>query len=106
MKIKELKEKNDKELNLELSNLIKEYKDLKFKKVTGVIDKMTKTVVVKVEYNKMHPLYKKYIKKSKKFKAHDEKNECKIGDFVKIASTRPLSKEKFWEVIEIIVKAK
>jgi small subunit ribosomal protein S17 len=86
----------------------KESTDKKRKTMTGVVvsDKMKKTVVVKVEYNKIHPLYKKYIKKSKKFKAHDEKNECKIGDFVKIASTRPLSKEKFWEVIEILVKAK
>ncbi len=82
--------------------------DKKQKTMIGVVvsDKMEKTVVVKVEYNRMHPLYKKYVKKSKKFKAHDEKNECKIGDFVKIASTRPLSKEKFWEVIEILVKAK
>lgn len=80
----------------------------KQKTMTGIVvsDKMNKTVVVKVEYNRIHPLYKKYVKKSKKFKAHDEKNECKIGDFVKIASTRPLSKEKFWEVIEVVVKAK
>lgn len=86
----------------------KENTGKKRKTMTGVVvsDKMKKTVVVQVEYNKMHPLYKKYVKKSKKFKAHDEKNECKIGDFVKIASTRPLSKEKFWEVVEILVKAK
>ncbi len=71
-----------------------------------VSDKMNKTVTVRIEYNKLHPLYKKYIKKSKKFKAHDEKNECKVGDFIKIASTRPLSKDKFWEVIEIIKRAK
>jgi len=78
------------------------------KTMNGVVvsNKMDKTIVVKVVYNKLHPLYKKYIKESKKFKAHDEKNECRIGDFVKIASTRPLSKEKRWELIEIITKAK
>jgi small subunit ribosomal protein S17 len=78
------------------------------KTMSGVVvsDKMDKTIVVKVEYNIVHPLYKKYIKQSKKFKAHDEKNECHEGDFVKIGSTRPLSKEKRWELLEIITKAK
>ena len=78
------------------------------KTMSGIVtsNKMSKTIVVKVEYNLLHPLYKKYIKRSKKFKAHDEKNECQIGDFVKIASTRPLSKEKRWELIEIVTKAK
>jgi len=76
--------------------------------MSGVVisNKMAKTIVVKVEYNILHPLYKKYIKRSKKFKAHDEKNECQIGDFVKIGSTRPLSKEKRWELLEIVTKAK
>ncbi|HOJ62875.1 MAG TPA: 30S ribosomal protein S17 [Spirochaetota bacterium] len=68
-------------------------------------DKMDKTVVVSVEYNKMHPLYKKYVKKTKKFKAHDENNECKEGDLVRIESCRPISKEKKWRVVEIIKKA-
>lgn len=73
---------------------------------TVVSDKMDKTVVVKVEYNKMHPLYKKYVKKSKKFKAHDENNECKEGDVVRIESSKPISKDKKWKVVEIVKKAK
>ncbi|MCG8571489.1 MAG: 30S ribosomal protein S17 [Spirochaetes bacterium] len=77
------------------------------KTMSGVVvsDKMDKTIVVLVEDKVMHPLYKKYVKKSKRYKAHDEKNECRIGDFVKIQSTRPLSKQKQWEMIEIITKA-
>ena len=69
-------------------------------------DKMDKTVVVAVVDKVKHPLYKKYITKTKKFKAHDEKNECGIGDKVKITETRPLSKYKRWRVAEIIEKAK
>jgi len=77
------------------------------KSMIGIVksDKMDKTVVVSVEYNKMHPLYKKYVKKTKKFKAHDENNECKEGDLVRIESCRPISKEKKWRVVEIIKKA-
>lgn len=71
-----------------------------------VSDKMDKTVVVSVETHVSHPLYKKYIKRTKKFKAHDENNECRIGDKVKIMETRPLSKEKRWRVFEIIERAK
>lgn len=70
-----------------------------------VSDKMDKTVVVLVEDKVMHPLYKKYVKKSKRYKAHDEENQCKLGDFVKIQSTRPLSKEKKWKIVEIITRA-
>ncbi|RLC65286.1 MAG: 30S ribosomal protein S17 [Chloroflexi bacterium] len=69
-----------------------------------VSDKMAKTVVVAVETRKVHPLYKKAIRVTKKYKAHDENNACKIGDRVKISETRPLSKEKHWRVIEIISK--
>ena len=69
-------------------------------------DKMDKTVVVAVVDKVKHPLYKKYITKTKKFKAHDENNECRIGDKVKITETRPLSKDKCWRVAEIIEKAK
>ncbi|OHD14116.1 MAG: 30S ribosomal protein S17 [Spirochaetes bacterium GWD1_27_9] len=69
---------------------------------TIVSDKMDKTVVVLVEYKVMHPLYKKYVKKSRKFKAHDENNQCKIGDFVKIELCNPISKYKKWAVKEII----
>jgi small subunit ribosomal protein S17 len=66
---------------------------------------MDKTLVVLVESHRNHPLYKKTIKKIKRYKVHDEKNECKIGDTVKIVETRPLSKEKRWRVAEIIIKA-
>ncbi|UCD21981.1 MAG: 30S ribosomal protein S17 [Chloroflexota bacterium] len=69
-----------------------------------VSNKMDKTVVVAVETRKVHPLYKKAIKVIKKYKAHDEKNDCKIGDKVKIAETRPLSREKRWRVAEIMSK--
>ncbi|HZK11881.1 MAG TPA: 30S ribosomal protein S17 [Atribacterota bacterium] len=71
-----------------------------------VSDGMEKSVVVKVEYLVSHPLYKKRIKKSSKFMAHDEKNACGIGDKVKIAETRPLSKRKRWRVTEILEKTK
>lgn len=71
-----------------------------------VSDKMDKTVVVAVENLVQHPLYKKTIKRTTKFKAHDEKNECKVGDKVLIMETRPLSKEKRWRVVEILEKAK
>ena len=64
-----------------------------------VSDKMDKTVVVKVERRIMHPLYKKFIRRSKKYAAHDEKNGVKIGDVVKIRECRPLSRRKRWEVI-------
>ena len=70
-----------------------------------VSDKMDKTVVVKVSRLAKHPLYKKYLRKDKKYKAHDEKNECKIGDKVLIQESRPLSKEKRWRVIKILERA-
>lgn len=71
-----------------------------------VSDKMEKTVVVAVVDKSKHPLYKKTIMKTKKFKAHDENNECGVGDKVLIAETRPLSKDKRWRVVEIVEKAK
>ncbi|MEM1485185.1 30S ribosomal protein S17 [Oscillospiraceae bacterium PP1C4] len=71
-----------------------------------VSDKMDKTVVVAIQDNVKHPLYKKIIKRTEKFKAHDEKNECGVGDTVEIMETRPLSKDKRWRVTEIITKAK
>ncbi len=71
-----------------------------------VSDKMDKTVVVAVEGLVKHKLYDKSIKRTKKFKAHDENNECAIGDKVKIMETRPLSKEKSWRVVEILQKSK
>ncbi|WAM34650.1 30S ribosomal protein S17 [Caldicellulosiruptor morganii] len=71
-----------------------------------VSDKMDKTVVVAVETLVQHPLYKKTIKRTTKFKAHDENNECRVGDKVLIMETRPLSKEKRWRVVKILEKAK
>ena len=71
-----------------------------------VSDSMEKSIVVKVEYLVSHPLYKKRIKKSTKFMAHDEKDICNIGDKVKIAETRPLSKRKRWRITEILEKTK
>ncbi len=71
-----------------------------------VSDKMDKTVVVAIEDNVKHPLYKKIIKRTVKFKAHDEQNACGVGDKVQIMETRPLSKDKRWRVVEIIEKAK
>jgi len=64
-----------------------------------VSDKMDKTIVVKVERRVMHSLYKKFIRRSKKYSAHDETNDCKVGDMVRIQECRPLSKNKCWEVI-------
>ena len=71
-----------------------------------VSDKMDKTIVVAVEDSVKHPLYKKVVKRTIKFKAHDENNEAGIGDRVKIMETRPLSKEKRWRLVTIIEKAK
>ena len=71
-----------------------------------VSDKMDKTVVVAIEDNVRHPLYKKIVKHTVKFKAHDEQNMCGVGDKVQIMETRPLSKDKRWRVVEIIEKAK
>ncbi|MCD6079968.1 MAG: 30S ribosomal protein S17 [Candidatus Omnitrophica bacterium] len=76
----------------------------KRKELIGVVvsDKMDKTIVVKVERLVTHPLYKKTIKKSKKYKVHDEESKAKIGDKVKIMETRPLSKEKRWRLVEVL----
>jgi small subunit ribosomal protein S17 len=71
-----------------------------------VSDKMDKTIVVAVEDRVQHPLYKKIIKRTYKLKAHDENNECRIGDRVRVMETRPLSKDKRWRLVEIIEKAK
>ena len=69
-----------------------------------VSNKMDKTVVLIVETPAQHPLYKKVVKRAVRYKAHDEKNECRLGDMVRITETRPLSKEKRWRVTEIITK--
>lgn len=71
-----------------------------------VSDKMDKTIVVSVEDFVRHPLYGKAVKRSKKFKAHDENNECRIGDKVRISETRPLSKDKRWRLVQVVEKAK
>ena len=71
-----------------------------------VSDKMDKTIVVALVDNVKHPLYGKIIKRTYKLKAHDENNECKIGDRVKVMGTRPLSKDKRWRLVEIVEKAK
>ncbi len=73
---------------------------------TVISDKMDKTITVAVVYNKRHPLYGKVYKITKKVKAHDENNECKIGDVVEIMSTRPLSKDKHYRLVKIIERAK
>lgn len=73
-------------------------------KVTS--NRMDKTIVVAIEDHVKHPLYKKIVKRTYKLKAHDEKNECSIGDTVKVMETRPLSKEKRWRLVEIVEKAK
>jgi len=70
-----------------------------------VSNKMDKTIVIAIEDSVKHPLYKKVIKRTSKLKAHDEKNECGIGDKVKIMETRPLSKDKRWRLVEILEKA-
>ena len=70
-----------------------------------VSNKMDKTIVVAVEDRVTHPLYKKIVRKTMKLKAHDEQNECQIGDKVKVMETRPLSKDKRWRLVEVITKA-
>ncbi|MCZ2100587.1 MAG: 30S ribosomal protein S17 [Chitinophagales bacterium] len=80
-----------------------------FKKVrVGVVasNKMDKTITVLIERKLKHPIYGKFVKKSRKFFAHDEKNECNEGDTVKITETRPISKHKSWKLVEIIERAK
>ncbi len=78
------------------------------KERTGQVisDKMDKSIVVSVQRKVKHPIYGKFIRKSTRFMAHDEKNECGIGDTVKIMETRPLSKRKRWRLVEILEKAK
>lgn len=75
---------------------------------TGVVvsDKMDKTIVVAIKTKVRHPLYGKMVNRTRKFKAHDEQNQCGIGDTVRIMETRPLSKDKRWRLVEVIEKAK
>jgi small subunit ribosomal protein S17 len=78
------------------------------KQRVGVVvsDKMDKSITISVERKLRHPIYGKFVKKSKKFMAHDENNDCNIGDLVKITESRPLSKNKRWRLTEIIERAK
>ena len=80
----------------------------KKKTMTGVVvsNKMDKTVVIKVERRFAHPVFKKVVKTTKKYKVHDEKNECLEGDFIRIQETRPLSKEKHWRLLGVITREK
>jgi len=75
---------------------------------TGVVksDKMDKTIVVEITMRKLHPLYKKYVTRSKRIKAHDENNEAHVGDTVRVIEARPVSKDKCWRLAEILEKAK
>jgi small subunit ribosomal protein S17 len=73
---------------------------------TVISDKMDKTIVVQVGSSKSHRLYKKTVRQRTRFKVHDEKNECGVGDLVRITETRPISKEKRWRLLEIVEKAK
>ena len=81
---------------------MEEKRKTRFGKV--ISDKMDKTVVIAVETPKRHKLYKKTVRRAVKYKAHDEKNQCRIGDMVRIVETRPLSKDKRWRVAEILTK--
>lgn len=78
------------------------------KQRTGVVtsDKMQKTITVAIERKVKHPIYGKFIKKTKKYAAHDENNDCRIGDVVRIMETRPLSRSKCWRLVEIVERAK
>ena len=78
------------------------------KERTGVVvsNKMEKSIVVAIKWQEKHPIYGKFVNKTKKYHAHDEKNECNIGDTVKIMETRPLSKTKRWRLVQIIERAK
>ena len=71
-----------------------------------VSDKMDKTIVVAIQNNERHPLYNKIVKRTYKLKAHDENNDCHIGDTVKVMETRPLSKDKRWRLVEVVERAK
>ena len=71
-----------------------------------VSDKMAKTIVVEIRMRKLHPLYKKYVNRSKKIKAHDETNQAHIGDTVRVVESRPLSRDKRWRLAEIVERAK
>ena len=90
-----------------MGDIAKVQETIKFE-FTGIVtsDKMDKTIVVAITTRKLHPLYKKYVKSTKKVKAHDEKNEAHIGDTVRVISSRPMSREKRWRLVEIVERAR
>ena len=127
MELKKIREMSEAELNSELVRMKKDLFNLRFQHVTGqlenpikmretkrrktrvgmvISDKMDKTIVVAVEDFVRHSLYGKAVKRTKKIKAHDENNECNIGDKVRIMETRPLSKDKRWRLVNIVEKVK
>ena len=85
---------------------MEERNDRKTRTGTVISNKMDKTVVIAIKENVTHPLYKKVVKRTVKMKVHDEKNECGVGDRIRVMETRPLSKEKRWRLVEIVEKAK
>nr|WP_306765429.1 30S ribosomal protein S17 [Oceanivirga salmonicida] len=89
-----------------MGGFVVERNERKIREGVVVSDKMDKTIVVVEETMKLHKLYKKRVKFSKRYKAHDENNECKVGDKVRIMETRPLSKDKTWRLVKVIEKAK
>lgn len=92
------------ETNAEANELVRNMRKTRVGVVTS--NKMDKTIVVKIERKIKHPLYGKFLKKSTSFHAHDDKNECSIGDTVRIMETRPMSKTKRWRLVEVIEKVK
>lgn len=92
----------------EEKNTVSQKRQTKRKTRVGVVtsNKMEKSITVAIEKRVKHPIYKKYFKKTTKFMAHDEKNECTEGDMVKIMETKPLSKKKRWRLVEVVEKAK
>ena len=86
---------------------MEETRNLRKERIGVVVsNKMDKSIVVEIERREKHPIYGKFIKKTNRFMAHDEKNDCNIGDTVRIMETRPLSKRKCWRLVEIIERAK
>lgn len=92
----------------EEKNIVPGTRQTKRKTRIGLVtsNKMEKSITVSIEKRVKHPIYKKYFKKTTKFMAHDDKNECGIGDIVKIMETKPLSKNKRWRLVEVVEKAK
>ena len=122
MKVDELRVLEADELGMRMRTARRELYELRFKHAVGqlenssqiskvrlgtvISDKMDKTVIVQVGSSKAHRLYRKTVQQRTRFKVHDEKNECGVGDLVRIAETRPISREKRWRVLEIVEKAK